>query len=167
MRVSGRFITLHDSGKRKCHLGALLLRPFTFFISRGNCCACKSRARWAEFHFGKGKLLSTTRNHRLHWVYGAIVLFYPIYHRVWPAHLHFGDLTRDERTLRHEHVCLCLCLCLCVCMCMYVCVARRSRTGVGESNLSHRGAKTGGKIRSRPRITPAVSMNEMTGLQGY
>lgn len=37
-------------------------------------------------------------------VYGAIVL-YPIYHQVWPAHLHYGDLTRDERTLGHEHVC--------------------------------------------------------------
>lgn len=66
MRVSSRFITFHDSRERKCHLGTLLFKPFTFFISRGKCCACKSQARWAEFHFGEGKLLSTTRNHHLH-----------------------------------------------------------------------------------------------------
>lgn len=158
MQVPGRFITLHDSRERKCHLGPLLLRPFTFFISRGKCCACKSWARLAEFHFGEGKLLSATRNHHLHRVYGAIVL-YPIYHRVRPAHLNYGALTRNERTLGIERVCACLRVC--------VCVARRSRRGVGESNLSHRGAETGGQIRSRPRITQAVSMNEMTGLQGY
>lgn len=34
----------------------------------------------------------------------------PIYHRVWPAHLHYDDLTRDERTLGHEHVHGCVCV---------------------------------------------------------
>lgn len=154
MRISDRFITPHDTRKIKCHLGTLLLRPFTFAISQGKCCACKSPARWTKFHFSEGKLLSATRNHPLHRVYGAIVP-YPIYHQPWPAHLHYGDLTRDEQTLGHEHVCLC------------VCVARQSRREVRESNLSHRGAETGGQIRSRPRITQAVSMNEMTGLQLY
>ena len=158
MGVTGRFITLHDSRRRKCHLGTLLLRLFTFSISQGKCCACKSWARWTEFHFGEGKLLSAAANHPLHGVYGAIVP-HPIYHRGWPAHLHHEDLTRDKRTFGHEHVYQCACAC--------VCVVKWSRRGVGESNLSHRGAETGGQICSRPRITPAVSMNEMTGLQGY
>lgn len=137
MSVYPRFITLHESRKRKCHLGTLLLGPFTLFISWGKCCAFKSWGRWAEFHFSKAKLLSATRNHQ----------------QVWPAHLRYGNLTLDQRTLRHELVCMC--------------VARWNTRGGGESNLSHRGAETGGKMRCRPRITPAVSMNEMTGLQGY
>lgn len=107
MQVSSRFITLHDSRMRKCHLGTLLLRPFTFFISQGKCCACKSWARWTEFHFSQGKLLSTTRNHPLRRVYCAIVL-YPIYHLVSPAHLHYRD--RQEMS-EHSEVCVCLCVC--------------------------------------------------------
>ncbi len=63
--------------------------------------------------------------------------------------------------------CVLVLQCGCVYVCVGLCVAIWSRRGVGESNLSHRGAETGGQIRSRPRITPAVSMNEMTGLQGY
>lgn len=66
---------------------------------------------------------------------------------------------------KSKHLGMNMCASVLVCVC--VCVARQSRRGVGESNLSHRGAETGGQIRSRPRITQAVSMNEMTGLQGY
>lgn len=62
-----------------------------------------------NFTSSRGKLLSTTRNHPLHGIRCHCPL-YPIYHQVWPAHLHFGDLTRDERKLGCEHVCLCECV---------------------------------------------------------
>lgn len=167
MRVSGRFITLQDSKKRKCHLGTLLLRPFAFFISQSKRCACKSWARWAKFHFSEGKLLSSaTRNHHLHAVQCHCPLP-PIYHRgltrpiytegIWQEMSEHSDLNMCARVRVHVRVCVCVC----------VCEARWSRRGVGKSNLSHRGAETGGQIRSRPRITPTVSMNEMTGLPGY
>lgn len=66
-----------------------------------------------------------------------------------------------------EHSSMNMCARACVSVHGSVCVARWRRRGVGESNLSHRGAETGGQICSRPRITQVVPMNEMTGLQGY
>lgn len=85
-----------------------------------------SRVRWTELHFSKGKLLSATRKknptHRARCCHRPVPY---ISHRVWPAHLHCEDMTRDEWTLGHEHVCLC--------------VARRSRRGSwGIQSLTQR-----------------------------
>lgn len=154
MEVSGRFIILHDSEKRKCHLGTVVSRLFTFLISWGKCCACKLWARWTGFHFSEGKLLAETRNHPLHGVCCAIVLYpYISSCPTSPFTLWWSD-KRWANTWAWT--------------CAWVCVWQGgSRRGVGESNLSHRGAETGRQICSKPRITLAVSMNEMTGLQGY
>lgn len=60
-----------------------------------------------------------------------------------------------------------MCACARVYKCVRVCVLRPHTMGGGEFNLSHRGAATVRKMRCGPRISLAVSMNEMTGLKGY
>lgn len=63
--------------------------------------------------------------------------------------------------------CICVCAPVCICVCARLCVSRPHAMGGGEFNLSHRGAATVRKMRCGPRISLAVSMNEMTGLKGY
>lgn len=155
MQVYSQFITLHDSGKRKCHLGALLMSPISFFISWGESRTCKSQARWENFTSARasyypqvGIITCTGYRVPLSPTLYIIRSDQPIYTAgIW-----------QEVSERSGMI---------FCVCMWERVARLNMRGVGESNLSHRGAETGRKMRCRPRITPAVSMNEMTGLQGY
>lgn len=128
-------------------------KTFTFFISCSTCCACKPRVRWTELHFSKGKLLSATRKKT--YTQGTLL---PL-----PCTLYISSCLTSPYTVRiwqemSEHWGTNMCVCV---------WQDEAGEGVGESNLSHRGAETGGQIRSKPGITPAVSMNEMTGLQGY
>lgn len=152
---AGSFV-YNTAGKRKCHLGTpppLFFKTFTFFISCSTCCACKPRVRWTELHFSKGKLLSATRKKT--YTQGTLLPS--------PCTLYISLCLTSPYTVRiwqemSEHWGTNMCVCV---------WQDEAGEGVGESNLSHRGAETGGQIRSKPGITPAVSMNEMTGLQGY
>lgn len=100
-------------------------KTFTFFISCSTCCACKPRVRWTELHFSKGKLLSATRKKA--YTQGTLLpspctLYIS---SCLTSPIHCEDMTRDEWTLGHEHVCLC--------------VARRSRRGSwGIQSLTQR-----------------------------
>lgn len=84
---------------------------------------------------------------------------YPIPFINWSVQPIYAMVILQEMSKHSEHMCLNIRVC--------VCAPGLNWRGVGESNLSHWGVETDGQICSRPRITPPVSMNEMTGLQGY
>lgn len=148
-------LVYNTAGKRKCHLGTPpFFKTFTFFISCSTCCACKPRVRWKELHFSKGKLLSATRKKNLHTGHVVAIALYPIHLIVSDQPIYTVRIWQEMSEHWGTNMCVCV-------------WQDEAGGGVGESNLSHRGAETGGQIRSKPGITPAVSMNEMTGLQGY
>lgn len=149
-------LVYNTAGKRKCHLGT----PPPFFLRHSlssshvvHAVLGKPRVRWTELHFSKGKLLSATRKKT--YTQGTLLPS--------PCTLYISSCLTSPYTVRiwqemSEHWGTNMCVCV---------WQDEAGEGVGESNLSHRGAETGGQIRSKPGITPAVSMNEMTGLQGY
>lgn len=119
-------LVYNTAGKRKCHLGTPpFLRHSLSSSHVVHAVLVSLESDEQNFTLARASyylLLGKKPTHRARCCHRPVPY---TSHSVWPAHLHCENMTRDEWTLGHEHVCLC--------------VARRSRRGSwGIQSLTQR-----------------------------
>lgn len=134
MPVSGRFITLHDSRKGKCHLVLCFWGHSLSPSHRANAALVSLESDEPEFHSSESKLLSATRNHPLHRAYSAIVL----YHYISSGLTSLFTLWESDKRWANIQAWACVLVCMFVCVGGCVCGKMEQRGSWGIQSLTQR-----------------------------